>query len=386
MIDIKDNTRCCGCTACVAACPVGCIVMRRDMEGFDYPFANPDLCIGCGKCNEVCPMDKAPEPAEPLRCWAARNDGASGASSSGGVFPAVASGILSEGGAVFGAAFDDVRTVGHREVEDEAGIAALQGSKYVQSDMYSCYEDVLSCLNEGRKVLFSGTPCQVAGLKAYLPREYDNLVCIDCACHGVPGPGLWSKYVDAVGKNLGAEVRSVDFRDGSSGWMKYSIAFSLSDGRVVRIPKDNDPYMALFFQDMTLRPSCYDCQYRCFRSGSDITLADLWNVRGIAPRLADGRGVSFVGANTAKGLEIIESLENICRQEVDWRVAVAGNGGFSSSCEMPARRAAFFTGLPVTSALIPYMRSFVVSKPLFVRMYRSLHSSLSRMKSKLLKK
>ena len=386
MIEIKDKTQCCGCTACVAACPVQCIVMRRDVEGFDYPFANPDLCIGCGKCNEVCPMDKAHEPSWPLRSWAARSNEASGASSSGGVFPVVASGILSEGGAVFGAAFDDVRTVGHREVDDMSAMEALQGSKYVQSDMYSCYEDVRSCLDDGRKVLFSGTPCQVAGLKGYLSRDYGNLVCLDCACHGVPGPGLWSKYVDAAGKRFGAEVKAVDFRDGEKGWMNYSIRFTLSDGRVVRVPKDNDPYLALFFQDVTLRPSCYECPFRCFRSGSDITLADLWTARSTAPKLADGRGVSFVSANTDRGLQILGSLDDMCSQEVEWRSAVAGNGGFSAGCDVPQRREAFFAGLPNAQDTIKYMKSFVVRKPLTVRIYRSIHSSLSRMKSKLLKK
>lgn len=356
------------------------------MEGFDYPFANPDLCIGCGKCNEVCPMDKAPDSVESLHSWAARNNEASPASSSGGVFPALASAVISEGGAVFGAAFDDARTVGHREVEDEGGIAALQGSKYVQSDMYSCYEDVRSCLDEGRKVLFSGTPCQVAGLKGYLSREYDNLLCIDCACHGVPSPGLWAKYVDALERRWGARVRSVNFRDSEKGWMNYSIRFTLSDGRMVRTPKDKDPYMALFFQDVTLRPSCYDCPFRCFRSGSDITLADLWNVRKTAPQMADGRGVSFVSANTARGLAVLNANDGLCLQELDWRSAVAGNGGFSPRSDMPSRRTAFFGGLQFAKDLIPYMKSFVVRKPLSVRLYRSLHSSLSRMKSKLLKK
>lgn len=385
MITVTDKSLCCGCTACVAACPVQCIVMRRDAEGFDYPVTNPDICIGCGKCEEVCPMDKPRQASEPLRSWAAKNMAGSYGSSSGGIFPAVASCVLDGGGAVFGAAFQDVRTVGHEEVDVIEGLDALKGSKYVQSDMYSCYEDVRECLEAGRRVLFSGTPCQVAGLGAFLSKDYEGLVCVDCACHGVPGPGLWGKYVDALERKYGAKVEAVNFRDSSKGWQKYHICLKLADGRLIRTPKDDDPYMSLFFQDVTLRPSCYNCRFRSMRSGSDITVADLWSVARIAPEMADGNGVSLVTANTAKGLEIMESLD-IYRKETDWRDASEGNGGFAAEIVVPARRGQFFSGLPYASELIPYMKSFVVRKPLAVRMYRSLHTALSRARAKFFKK
>lgn len=170
MINIKDNSLCCGCTACVAACPVQCIIMKRDIEGFDYPFANPDLCIGCGKCEAVCPiLSRAalPQDAGMLKTWAARSEADHACSSSGGIFPILARDVLEKGGKVFGAAFLDVRTVGH--VEDD--IQAMRGSKYVQIDLFSNYEDVRSCLEQGRQALFSGTPCQVAGL----PNAGNNL-------------------------------------------------------------------------------------------------------------------------------------------------------------------------------------------------------------------
>ena len=381
MIDIKDKSLCTGCTACVSACPVQCIVMRRDREeGFDYPVANPDLCIGCGKCESVCPVLNPMKESRPMASFAARCGNDMKDSSSGGVFPKLASEVIANGGKVYGAAFDEEFNVVHIEIADIEGINELRGSKYVQSELYSAFEDVRYELDEGRKVLFSGTPCQVAGLRKYLGKDSPLLLTVDCACHGVPGPGLWTMYRKALTERHGA-LKHVAFRDKGRGWCHYD--FNVN-GKVV--PYMKDPYMALFAQDMTLRPSCYRCPARNGRSGSDLTLADLWNVAEVVPEMNDDRGVSLVCVNTVKGRDAFESVRSCLDvKPVVHELAIKNNGGFAEQVQMPERRAEFFIGMHSAKDLHAYMTGFVVRKSLPVRAYKTARSLLVKLKRKILK-
>ncbi len=377
MITISDKTLCCGCTACVTACPAQCIIMRRDREGFDYPFVNsPDLCISCGKCEKVCPMLNPPKETTPECVYAARVTEYVDGSSSGGVFPYTAEKVITAGGVVYGAVLEDDMRVGHCEASDMEGVAKMRGSKYVQSDLYSTFEEVQEYLKEGRKVLFTGTPCQVAGLNSCLGKSYEGLYTIDFACHGVPAPGLWEKYVKALEKKSGAPVKHVSFRDKSLGWRHYGFRFNDQS-----VPYVEDPYMALFVQDMTLRPSCYNCSLRSGHSGSDLTLADLWNVSEAAPELNDDKGVSSVFVNTAKGRELIEGLE---LKPVAIEQAKKDNGGFASPAQIPQKREEFFSGVHSAEDLVRYMKSYVIRKPLFVRIYKGLRRWLSKVKRRII--
>lgn len=381
MITITDKSLCCGCTACMSACPAQCIVMRRDREGFDYPFVNsPDLCIGCGKCEKVCPVLNPPESAAPVEARAMRSEEWLEGSSSGGVFPALAAQVISEGGVVFGAVVDDDMTVGHAEAYDMADVEKMRGSKYVQSDLYASYEDVRYWLSEGRKVLFSGTPCQVAGLHKYLGKQYEELVTVDVLCHGVPSPGLWEKYVKALERKHGARMEYVRFKDKSSGWRHYAFTTSLGS-----CPYVHDPFMALFVQDMTLRPSCYKCAARGGRSGSDLTLSDLWSVQHCAPEMSDDRGVSGVYVNTDKGRDLLERLAGVVSLKVDMELSRQDNGGFHDPAAIPEKREEFFKGMHSAEDIIKYMKSYVVRKPLWKRAYRSLRSLLSACKKRISK-
>lgn len=382
MIQITDKSACTGCTACVSACPKQCIVMRRDRQGFDYPVANPDICIGCGKCEAVCPVINRKSPSEPVSVSAARVPEYVSSSSSGGVFPAVAETVLKSSGVVFGAVMDSNMTVGHASAEDMDGVAKMTGSKYVQSDLYSTFEEVKALLESGRMVLFTGTPCQVAGLASYLEKPYPGLLTADVACHGVPSPGLWEKYVSDIEKKYGCRIRAVDFRDKSRSWRKYDFTVHLADGRSVRKSHHDDPYMALFLQDMSLRPSCYSCPARSGRSGSDITFADLWNVKECVPEMDDDKGVSLVMANTAKGLDFLSS----CGLEllpVDREAAFKRNQGLSGLAMVPRNRDEFFKGVHAASDLSGYMKGFVVRKRWYVLCYERVHSLLSLIKRRL---
>ena len=381
MIKITDKTLCCGCTACVTACPAQCIIMRRDREGFDYPFVNsPDLCIGCGKCEKVCPVLNPAEAAEPLEALAVRSEQYLSGSSSGGVFPALAEQVIADGGVVIGAVLNDDMTVGHAEAYDMAGVEKMRGSKYVQSDLYASYEDVRYWLSEGRKVMFSGTPCQVAGLHKYLGKPYDDLVTVDVLCHGVPSPGLWEKYVKALEKKHGARMENVRFKDKTASWRHYAFTTSLGS-----CPYMDDPYMALFVQDMSLRPSCYKCAARGGRSGSDLTLSDLWSVQHCAPEMSDDRGVSGVYVNSEKGRALMGRLNGIESRQVDVELSRMDNGGFHDPVAVPEKREEFFQGMHSAEDLIKYMKSYVVRKPLWKRAYRAVRAFLSACKKKILK-
>ncbi len=383
MIRITDKSLCTGCTACMNACPAQCIVMRRDREGFDYPVANPDCCIGCGKCDKVCPVLSPREPAGPVEVMAARTEFVEG-SSSGGVFPALAAKAVSDGGVVYGAVVNEDMTLGHADAEDMAAVDRMRGSKYVQSDLYGTFDEVRYYLDEGRKVVFTGTPCQIAGLKSYLGRDHEGLLTIDCACHGVPSPGLWEKYVKALEMSAGGKMTGVRFRDKSRSWMHYDFLCTFNvGGRTVKtaVPYIRDPFMALFAQNMSLRPSCYSCPARNGLSGSDLTLADLWNVANTAPEMNDDKGVSLVLVNTEKGRGAL-SEAGIAARPVNPEVAMKNNGGFAESILIPEKRAEFFKGHHSAGNLIKYMKTYVVRNPLR-QLYRQTRSVLSTIKRKL---
>lgn len=320
------------------------------------------------------------EAAEPLEARAVRSEQHVSGSSSGGVFPALAEQIISDGGVVIGAVMNDDMTVGHAEAYDMAGVEKMRGSKYVQSDLYASYEDVRYWLGEGRKVLFSGTPCQVAGLHKYLGRQSEDLVTVDVLCHGVPSPGLWEKYVKALEKKHGARMEYVRFKDKTASWMHYAFTTSLGS-----CPYMDDPYMALFVQDMSLRPSCYKCAARGGRSGSDLTLSDLWSVQRCAPDLSDDKGVSGVYINTGKGRALMECLGGVESYPVDMELSRMDNGGFHDPAAVPEKREEFFQGINSAGDLIKYMKSYVVRKPIWKRAYRSVRAFLSTCKKKILK-
>ena len=381
MIRVSDKQKCTGCTACMAACPAQCIIMRRDRQGFEYPMANPDLCLNCGKCEKVCPVLNPLETASVRSSYAVRVSEYVAESSSGGVFPALAKNVIANGGVVFGAVLNPDMTVGHAESEDMAGVEAMRGSKYAQSDMYDSYSEARQYLEDGRSVMFTGTPCQVAGLNSFLGKSYDNLLTVEMVCHGAPSPGLWEKYVKALETGHGNKIGQVRFRDKSRSWMHYDFVYAAGDAEV-RTPYMKSPYMALFLQDMSLRPSCYKCPVRNGRSGSDLTLADLWSVAEAAPWMNDDKGASLVLVNSEKGSAALSEVTlHTC--EVDVSVAVKNNGGFAESIEMPEKRAEFFRGYHSAKDLIKYMKSYVVRKPLHKIIYSGVRSGLSKLKRRI---
>lgn len=380
MISIKDKKACCGCGACVQRCPKQCITLHEDSEGFLYPVADASVCINCGLCEKVCPVINQHTAHEPLQTFAAKNsnEAVRAASSSGGVFTMLAESVIKSGGVVFGAAFDQQWKVVHTCATTIGGLQKFRGSKYLQSQTNNTFKEAEAYLKQGRQVLYSGTPCQVAGLKRYLRKDYDNLLTVDFICHGVPSPGVFRTYLrdeinrhsarQSGGKNtvllpciplvaesdgLGGgdvKIQSVSFRDKRKGWKKFGFALGLSKASAAGeknsvllsySPLNKDLFMRGFLRDLYLRPSCYACPAKELKSGSDITLGDFWGIETLLPELDDDRGISAVTANTEKGRALLQEL-NAEQTEVAYREVVKRNPALVHSASEPKGRKAFF--------------------------------------------
>ena len=320
MIKVLDKSKCCGCEACVQICPKHCISFNADEEGFRYPVVASDLCIDCGLCEKACPVINKKDKRVPIQSFAAKNPCESERlrSSSGGIFIVLAKEVLNQGGVVFGARFDESWNVVHSYTDSVDGIEPFLGSKYVQSRIGDSYVKAKEFLLTGRKVLFSGTPCQIAGLRLYLRKEFENLITVDLICHGVPSPGIWQQYLSEIlTQQDNATIESITFRDKSSGWKNYRFIVTLSKflsagkKQTFRVSHlhDEDPFFQGFNDyNLILRPSCMKCPSRNLRSGSDITLADFWGIETLIPEFDDDKGVSVIMVNTESGLKMVNSL------------------------------------------------------------------------------
>ena len=315
---ILENTNFCnGCTACASICPQNCIVMQADDGGFLFPEIDDEKCNNCGICQKTCPMNKS--QAERIKntrtpnafAVVNKNEKIRMQSSSGGVFTLFAEKIISENGVVFGAKFNDDFSVFHSFCETADGIADFRGSKYVQSEMGDSYKKCKEFLQNERKVLFTGTPCQIGGLKAFLGKEHENLICVDFICHGVPSPKFWLKYVDYVEKLNKSKTRKICFRR-KGAWNKFSVSFTFANDTEYWKYPNKDEYFSYFFSNVCLRMSCYNCGYKTVSRTSDITIADFWGIQDIAPEMFDAiKGTSLVLVQSEKGEKIFDSVKSL---------------------------------------------------------------------------
>ena len=349
MIEINDKRDCSGCTACASICPVKCIEMKSDEEGFVYPVVDKSRCINCGLCEKTCPIinRKADAKIEP-RAYACINNNLAVRmnSSSGGVFSLLAEYILQNDGVVFGASFDENFVVRHTFVEREEDLNKLRVSKYVQSDMGEMFKKAKEFLDADRKVLFTGTACQIAGLKSFLKRDYENLFTQDLICHGVPSPLVWMKYVEYRSKKAKANLQEVSFRDKRLGWLLFSMRMKFTNNKVYQKNHLIDPMFVMFLFNKCLRPCCYACSFKTITRQSDVTLADFWGVNSVCKKLNDGKGISLVLIQTKKGAEIFDKIKaKATYLEVPFEKAVAHNKMYTSSVKEKRIRRKFFKDL-----------------------------------------
>ncbi len=315
-----NKESCSGCTACEHICPVNCISMAADEKGFSYPQIHMPACTNCGLCRTVCPFRKDTWegklffPAPKIYAVKHKDEPVRAASSSGGAFTAVSDWFLKNNGIVYGAAFDDNFRVCHIRCENSLERNKLRGSKYVQSELGDIFLKVQADLADGRKVLFSGTPCQTAGLYAYLGTDHENLFCCDLVCHGVPSPKIFKEYLEYVARQNKKKIVGLDFRDKIKGWVKFSFTITFRD-KIKSAWILDDPYGFLFLRNIILRPACYSCRFASFTRPADITIGDFWDIGKILPGFSDDKGVSLVLINTGKG----ESLFDLIKSEIEFK-------------------------------------------------------------------
>ena len=340
MIKITNKYNCCGCNACGDICPTQAISFKTDEEGFWYPEVDQYICVDCHLCEKVCPFLNDNEVHNPISVYAAINSDAKvrRESSSGGIFWARVNKTINESGLVFGASFDEEWQVCHSLAVTIEDAKKFQGSKYVQSRVSGCYKQVKEALKKGRKVLFSGTACQVSALKRYLGKDYDNLLTIDVVCHGVPSPGIWNSYLNQISRNK--TITDVGFRDKQNGWKNYEFSVRFFDGSELRESHHENLFMQGYLHNLYLRPSCHACKVKDGRCGSDITLGDFWGVERIFPQLNDDLGASVILANTVRGNETINSLA-ISLNKIEYEQVVKENPCVISSSPESKWRSVF---------------------------------------------
>ena len=313
----KAGKECCGCTACESVCPHGAIAMRPDALGFLYPYVDGNKCVDCGLCVKVCAFHtgrhREMQQAMPVP-YAVRNRDEKEVmtSHSGGAFIALSNEILRKSGVVYGVGYGGRFRIVHERATNKSGCDGFKGSKYVQSDLQGIFRRVRSDLSDGKIVLFSGTPCQTAGLYSYLKVKPDllrNLWLVDVICHGVAAPAVWKDYLDYLERKERKKIVAVNFRDkGLTGWRSHTESFKFEDG-VTRT------YPYLFYNDVMLRPSCNVCPYACLQRPSDLTIGDFWGVEDTcaASMGEDNKGCSLVLVNTEKGKVLFDAVRTALR-------------------------------------------------------------------------
>lgn len=323
------HDKCTGCAACMNCCPADAITMLPDEEGFLCPVVDERKCVDCGKCAAICPalLENVSDPlsGEP-DCYAAwsKDDDIRRKSSSGGIFTHLATNIIQQGGAVVGARFKNDNLVEHAMIKRVEDIKQFRMSKYVQSEMGYILREVKSVLQSGKPLLFAGTPCQCAGLRAYLERDFDNLYLCDFICHGANSPMVYTYYLQELEKKYGSKVKSICFRDKSSGWNTFSVHILFENGQEYISIHRSDPYMVGFLNrklSMFMRESCYQCRFRCVSRPTDITLADFWGIERCLPDIDNSNGISAVMIHSEKGKRLfadcMDDVESIRVKHTD---------------------------------------------------------------------
>lgn len=343
MESIVEHNKCTGCTACYNICPKGAISLEKSSDGFKYPVINKDKCINCGLCKKVCPVLNSKEIKKEVYAYACYNKDKKirKNSSSGGMFNLIGSYIIEKDGIVFGAKYDEDFNVVHDYANNKKDLYKFMGSKYLQSSLNDNYKKVSIFLKEGKKVLFTGTPCQIEGLYSYLGKDYDNLYTQDIICHGCPSPKVWRKYLNSFKE----KVTNVNMRNKDNGWNDFSMKIDF-ENKSFNLSHNIDKYMYFFLSNFSLRESCYNCSFKNKYRKSDITLADFWGIDNIKPKLNDDKGISLVLVNSKKGKELFDGIKDkLIYEEVDFEKSISYNTAMTESCTMPKKRNSFFKDL-----------------------------------------
>lgn len=326
---VAERSKCCGCTACYNSCPKSAIVMKTDEKGFFYPDIDKNKCIDCGLCERICPILKNEKHYDKPDAYIVRYKNASivKQSTSGGMFTALAMYVFDHSGVVYGAGYDDSMNVICKRAIKKEQLQEMRGSKFVQSDPSNAFKEVKRDLEKGRMVLYTGTPCQISGLLAYLKTRPQNLICMDFVCRGVPSPGLWKNYVQFMENKFGSKMVKARFKNKTYGYHSTTMKIVFQNGKTYYGSGRIDPFMKAFVTEMSSRDSCYSCAFKGVEHMSDITAFDCYEYTEITGNLDDDKGYSSVFIHSANGKRIFESLKpELLWQSVNLDQIVTKNG------------------------------------------------------------
>lgn len=353
MIEIKNKKDCCGCSACYSICPKNCIEMKADEEGFLYPNINKDLCVNCRLCENVCPIiNKVEEKVFEQEGYLVQNkdEKIRKESTSGGAFSAIAKYVLDRKGVVFGVQYDENLNVVHSYVENEIDLKLYRNSKYVQSKIGETFKQAKKFLDEDRWVCFSGTACQIEGLKKYLRKDYNKLITVDVVCRAVPSPLLWKKYIEYQKNKYDNDIKNILFRDKSFyGYNHSQISIQLSNGeKVYHNGLESDPMLRAMFLNICHRPSCYDsCVFKKQYRISDFTIWDCFVTNKFTKNL-DDKGTTRVLIHTKKGIKIFNDIKKQVNYErIDINFLTKDVKELNTSVEMNYKRIDFVRDLQI---------------------------------------
>lgn len=320
-ISVLKKEECCGCTACYASCPTKAISMFSDLkEGFLYPTVDEEKCIQCGKCLKVCKDVRPYEESQKIyACWS-KDDNLRAKSSSGGLFSILAEWMLSKGDLVYACGYsEDVTECLHKIIDSVDQLDDLRRAKFVQSKKYDVFHKLKKLLDEGKQILFCGTPCEVGGLRQFLYKEYENLITCDIICGCVSSPEVYKKYIEFLNTKYQSQAVSVNFKDKRAGWRGKAIAVKFANGEEYYNSILDDDYCVSFHSRYNQRPSCFNCKYRSLKRGSDFTLGDFWAIEKYNEAFDDNKGTSFVLVNTTKADKLLNSLDlNIHVMDIEY--------------------------------------------------------------------
>ena len=341
----ENKENCTGCGACFNICPQNAIRMIYNDYGFYVPEIDKEECINCGLCEKVCPLDNyKSDNFENPKVYAFQNDDKEilYKCASGGAFAKLAKIVLEQNGIVYGVIYDKNMIVCHSRCDSLNELEKMYSSKYVQSDTRQTFKQTKGDLENGKQVLYSGTACQIAGLKSYLQKDYENLITVDLVCHGVPSPLVFKKYKQEIEKILknGDKILNIDFRSKINGWNPYSLEIKTKNQNI-NISSNQSYYLKLFLNNLNINTSCLNCQFNGFPRIADLTFGDFWGVDEYDKNLNDNMGLSVIIVNSDKGQSVFNNMQDICK-EVPLDVVVKYNPNIVSSSNANIKREEFF--------------------------------------------
>lgn len=372
MIHITNKVGCCGCNACGDACAKQAITFKTDLEGFWYPEVDLDKCVDCGLCEKVCPIinikDLKKNDLPQSICYAAEHKNMEVVfdSTSGGLFSALADIMYKSHGFVGGAVFNEDFSVRQYISDQKEDLPRIRSSKYLQSSLIGFFKEVRALLKNGEKVLVCGSPCQMAAMRSFLRKDYDNLIIADYICRGINSPKVWRKYLDSFEERYGAKVIYCKAKSKEYGWRNLTQKVILANGKHVYETREQSNYTKGYLRTgVYCRPSCYDCKFKGYPRISDITLADFWGIERINTSMEKNLGTSLVMVNSKKGEAYFEEVKKrINYVSVPFDSIERGNRSLNLSVDPPkVDRAQFFEDLDKMTFLELSRKYILTAKP-----------------------